>query len=472
MPDNNEKNISIVESNINLFDLFVLLVMWALVVITSVIYIGIWPAIIFVLLNTILVARNTYNGILVMILIFFSPSISLAYLPLGPFVISFILIVFKYFVIDFVFIKRSLNMNIVSTLAIIYVVYIAATVAFSPDIDLALKYYQKYIEGLIVLLVVFGVVNGRRELGVILKWWAIAASLSLLIKLLHVYLGSDTALFNLLKSVDVASKLIVDHKLNINIGGDTSRRILWPGEEPNYSSANLIFPFAIALGLFAVTRGWVKWAWALASLMIASSVIGSFSRSGFIALTFVLIVFALKYRNVIAFIALGLFSSVILVLFSTIPILRNRLFGIGDEIQGDGSGRYELWAQAIDLWVQSPVWGNGFASYYYYGHAAHNTFLQILAEAGVIGLTIFVSLILSVVVSVFKYNSAYVVKAAEDSGLSKVLLLGFIGMTMVLGTVSYQDIKEYWIVCAILYSIYVVSEKNPGHLVASKNNFY
>jgi O-antigen ligase len=52
------------------------------------------------------------------------------------------------------------------------------------------------------------------------------------------------------------------------------------------------------------------------------------------------------------------------------------------------SERWELWMQGLGLFASSPVWGLGFAK----SQVAHNIFIGVLADQGVVGLILFIGL--------------------------------------------------------------------------------
>lgn len=72
-------------------------------------------------------------------------------------------------------------------------------------------------------------------------------------------------------------------------------------------------------------------------------------------------------------------------------------FFTANTLEESTTGRTILWDRAIQLWNDSPIFGSGWGSYRYYwvdgyqgvSNAAHNVFLQLLAEVGVFGLVVF-----------------------------------------------------------------------------------
>lgn len=72
--------------------------------------------------------------------------------------------------------------------------------------------------------------------------------------------------------------------------------------------------------------------------------------------------------------------------------LGQHVFLIDDEHRGlesGGSGRSDLWAAALDLWMKNPVFGVGFKGHQLLmpeGMLAHNAYLGILADMGLCGL--------------------------------------------------------------------------------------
>lgn len=101
--------------------------------------------------------------------------------------------------------------------------------------------------------------------------------------------------------------------------------------------------------------------------------------------------------------AAAYFLSIVIIAFGDqIPMLSNVMerlsaFFTADSLEESTTGRTVLWERAIQLWNESPIFGSGWGTYRYYwangyqgvSTAAHNVFLQLLAEVGVVGLLVF-----------------------------------------------------------------------------------
>ncbi|MCB0083989.1 MAG: O-antigen ligase family protein, partial [Caldilineaceae bacterium] len=85
-----------------------------------------------------------------------------------------------------------------------------------------------------------------------------------------------------------------------------------------------------------------------------------------------------------------------------------RLAETGESIRsGDLTGRVELWRIAQEAWEGRPVIGIGsdaFPSFNRSGRAAHNTYLVILVETGVIGLVCFLTLLVATLVTAWRLS--------------------------------------------------------------------
>jgi O-antigen ligase len=85
---------------------------------------------------------------------------------------------------------------------------------------------------------------------------------------------------------------------------------------------------------------------------------------------------------------------------SDVLLLNNQERGIGSGL----SGRLGVWSETIDLWMKSPVFGIGFRRHEQFleGAPAHNAFLAMLADTGLVGLFWYLVLLLGSLVAAWR----------------------------------------------------------------------
>ncbi len=100
----------------------------------------------------------------------------------------------------------------------------------------------------------------------------------------------------------------------------------------------------------------------------------------------------------------GFFIGSIVAVFAFAPEASvERIFSSSKSISaGTLNGRTVIWAASIDQWSTSPIIGTGIGSIAYMlssahveYNSAHNTFIQVLTETGIIGLSLYLMLIVS-----------------------------------------------------------------------------
>lgn len=142
------------------------------------------------------------------------------------------------------------------------------------------------------------------------------------------------------------------------------------------------------------------------------------SRGGLLTLVIVfLLVNASKFKIKLLFkFSLYLVVSVILIfilnyfaVFNLTSIIEKRVAG-----SASGAGRFNIWANALELYSTSPIWGTGVFTFRHYNAKifdtdlyAHNTFLEILVELGVLGFLIFSFLFFIMVFYSFLFRRHY-----------------------------------------------------------------
>jgi len=167
-----------------------------------------------------------------------------------------------------------------------------------------------------------------------------------------------------------------------------------------------ILPLLIYL-IRSSSQQFVKTGCYIVAASIIVTVVGTFSRGGFLALAAMGALLALRSRAKVAAIVGGLLAAAII--FQTAPpAWRDRMATIlAADPDASVLGRYQAWTVAWNVATQRPT-GGGFA----FGerqpvwdmytavpgstfHAAHNIYFEVLGEHGFIGLTIYLLIVLS-----------------------------------------------------------------------------
>ncbi|WP_420548177.1 O-antigen ligase family protein [Curvivirga sp.] len=180
--------------------------------------------------------------------------------------------------------------------------------------------------------------------------------------------------------------------------------------DPNDLALVLLFPASFALALvFTSGTGWgTKMLGVICFITMISAIIATQSRGGLLGITSVMAVFGYrKIKSKALFFSIGLIC--LMILFAVAGI-SDRASGGAHEAGIDESsmGRLHAWDAAIGMALSHPISGvgiNNFLSNYYMysdfwdgkNHAVHSTWFGVLAETGLIGFMIFISLIFTLI---------------------------------------------------------------------------
>ncbi|KMJ58743.1 polysaccharide polymerase [Bacillus sp. LL01] len=143
----------------------------------------------------------------------------------------------------------------------------------------------------------------------------------------------------------------------------------------------------------------------------------TFSRGGLVALVIMFIIYLVLNKPVKQIkILLGSLLSLSLLAYIVIVQLKFDMLGIIDSRFEDfandgGSGRFELWERAWDFFSNNMILGIGafnFSNYNLFHHndtlTVHNTFLDILSESGLVGISFFLVFIYLVFIQLWRFN--------------------------------------------------------------------
>lgn len=123
----------------------------------------------------------------------------------------------------------------------------------------------------------------------------------------------------------------------------------------------------------------------------------------------------------------------------------DRLGTAYSELSGGGNltGRTEIWHDAYLRFLDNPILGVGsdaFATVSEHRLVAHNSFLSVLVETGIVGLLLFITLLTIALISAFKLPKL------ESSLWRTVLFIWFLGAS----ALTYEHHKPTWLVLALI----------------------
>jgi O-antigen ligase len=249
----------------------------------------------------------------------------------------------------------------------------------------------------------------------------------------------------------------------------TDNRVSGAAGDPNVLGAGLVAAAILAFGLAcAVRRAWIRLTIAAATLALALAAAGTASRmvviSAGVALIAALVIFRQVMGRVLA--ATVCLAASAALWFYCFPAAWQRLVVSSD----GGSGRTDLWRAALHLTLESPIVGLGMAHFQVHKPAvaleigevqnasvlaeqplaAHNTYLQLWVDSGVIGLVLFLTIVVFCIWCSLRAGRDFTTAGRHDlAALSRSVAVSVISM---LGSAVFLTMaRDYrlWLLLAI-----------------------
>jgi putative inorganic carbon (HCO3(-)) transporter len=339
-------------------------------------------------------------------------------------------------------------------------------------------------------------IDTKRELRAILKILVIGVSAISVIGLFE-YLAGPEAILRWFSVNPLAGFIMEPESLKHKLSTGEFNWLIWTGTRCGlrvFGTFECVIVFSAYLGLSIPFFPWIKSYWFAGKYGLAKTVamfftifltlILTFSRSGYLSFIVMGIVFGvllikkIRFGKVAVVVALttALVGGVIYMRGSVRDTLNTR-FNKPVEEQFD---RKPLWRNGIRIFLAKPLFGVGLANYdeglaKYAGKEAlilpaHNNYIQVAAEMGLIGVLAYLSVLLSCIWYSFK-----IFVHASDNEI-KFLALGFVGMwcwyctQSMFNTYLFADKYSmmFWLMAglnAVLYRIFRNETiGNPGNL--------
>ncbi|HAS8338593.1 O-antigen ligase family protein [Vibrio vulnificus] len=330
-----------------------------------------------------MINRNFAENLLV--LYFLSLLANRFYIDIGfalSFAYFFLAIILVFLIIQF---RRAVVSTDVITISVaIFYLFACFTGLYSINLDSSLR----FLFGAILLFVSTIAASS----------FSISNKVSLdkvLNKLVRIYLL--ISLFSLVYGLVIFNAKMEHHTFGGLLVEKSVPRLVGLTIDPNFAALTYIFCFFYLLSLTPNTSF-------RKSLILISFIltIATLSRSAMLALflgvlvyVFMRMKYILKYSYYTVF-GIGLLTPLVIYLDSLgvlniLDIVEKRTSGLTT-----GAGRFELWANALELFSIKPLLGHGIFSFRHVNmlnfgvdRYAHNTFLEVLVETGVVGFVLF-----------------------------------------------------------------------------------
>jgi len=215
------------------------------------------------------------------------------------------------------------------------------------------------------------------------------------------------------------------------------------------------------------TKRWVKRFFGFLFLITIPAVFFTYSRGALVGLAAIFIVMMLQSRRRFIVAPVAALALIVALAFAPEAWQQRMDFTRQDALDASAQSRLDAWTYAIALAGDYPIAGGGFSTYteqlyhrYWPGkvgniYAAHSVYFQVLAEHGYVGLSLYLTLVLSCFATGWRLRRA--ARAANDPAVGhyahmfQLSLVGFLISGIFLAR-AYFDYFFTIIVCVSILS--------------------
>lgn len=289
----------------------------------------------------------------------------------------------------------------------------------------SIRVFMFFVSAFVLCVGIYMYISDKEKLDKFIKWMFAAVFVTAVIAFVQRAMGIE------------ADELLADMELNAGMPG---RAFSTMGNPNNYAEFLMLFlPFAFA---YAVTRKNVLLRVCLMGGVMVSigALILTYSRSGWIAFAFALVVYVMLYNK-------KLLPVLVILAIAAVPFLPqsvlNRILTIGNMKDTSSAYRINIWTGCLkmikDYWITGVGLGSaGFMTIYpkysivnsATAPHSHMQFMEMLLELGIVGFLVYVCFIFVILRRTFKYShcSDSLIKnsvIAAASAMSGIILIGF-----------------------------------------------
>jgi O-antigen ligase len=208
---------------------------------------------------------------------------------------------------------------------------------------------------------------------------------------------------------------------------------------PDLFGLKLIIPISLAVAAFLAARSWWGKLMSFSALaMIVLALLLTMARSALLSLLVMIVVFFVRLRLYRRLVPVALLAAALLAAMPATFFQRIR-----EATETGGAGRTDIWKVGFEMFKHYPLFGTGLGNFVivyqqYAGFSpkfhgfmrgAHNTYLNILVELGILGLALFLIAIVMQVKdisqSIKRSHGSKLWLVAGEAALYSLLVYGF-----------------------------------------------
>jgi O-antigen ligase len=230
------------------------------------------------------------------------------------------------------------------------------------------------------------------------------------------------------------------------------------GFDPNDFGLTLALSMPLGLYLVSRSRGWARWPWCVALALAIFAILLSASRTALIVSSIGFLFVAWTWRGSdrsYKVLSAALFGFLLLGAWRLAPSAsRERLATLPSELaQGTLAKRTRIWKTGLKALKQHPIVGSGAGTFPQavkpwlgtppipgHEYVAHNTFLSVLVESGLVGFSLFGLMLTTLLVFV------WILPFPERALWSVMLMVWAVGVS----TLTWEHRKPGWLVFSLI----------------------
>ncbi|MBC8401076.1 MAG: O-antigen ligase family protein [Candidatus Marinimicrobia bacterium] len=247
---------------------------------------------------------------------------------------------------------------------------------------------------------------------------------------------------------------------------------VWPNTYAGYIV--LLWPVILIRYLTTKQSSAIQFGFFSILMLGYAALIATYSRGGWLSFGLVVVFLIIlmgkqiyRYRRKLAYLLSG--GIIITIIFINLPgaDFTNRLESIGSQQDGNTFGRVEIWSNSLEICLENPLLGTGLRTFHisnsrWLPHGrkydfAHNDYLQIFVELGLIGLAVLIWFMIRYFIQVWKFRFRPKNSAGKNNQLLIFGMIAGTGATMAHSFIDYDFYIPgisitFWFLMAVIIS--------------------